>query len=119
MQNQASMVPLGHDMTMTHYTYPITIEKEGRQYYAYSEDLKGVYGIGTTIEEVKTSILEAIRLYIFAMQENGASCPSCPARFNRDRFRRDRLNAVRQRSGSISAQPGLQRGSPDRVPSDS
>jgi predicted RNase H-like HicB family nuclease len=38
---------------MTYYTYPITIEKEEGQYYAYSEDLPGVYGIGDSIEEAK------------------------------------------------------------------
>lgn len=49
---------------MTLYTYPITIEKEGRRYYAYSDDFPGVYGQGVTIEEAKESILEAMRLYI-------------------------------------------------------
>jgi len=28
------------------YTYPITVEREGRKYYAYSEDFPGVYGLG-------------------------------------------------------------------------
>lgn len=46
------------------YTYPITIEREGRKYYAYSEDFPGVYGLGKTIEEAKLSILEAMRIYI-------------------------------------------------------
>jgi predicted RNase H-like HicB family nuclease len=49
---------------MQSYTYPITIEREGRKYYAYSEDFPGVYGLGNTIEEAKKSILEAMRLYI-------------------------------------------------------
>lgn len=49
---------------MTLYSYPITIEKEGRCYYAYSEDFPGVYGLGKTIEEAKQSILKAMRLYI-------------------------------------------------------
>ena len=49
---------------MTYYTYPIKIEKEDGQYYAYSEDLPGVYGLGDSIEEAKVSILEGIRLYI-------------------------------------------------------
>ncbi|MHB8526397.1 MAG: type II toxin-antitoxin system HicB family antitoxin [Candidatus Acidiferrales bacterium] len=49
---------------MTLYTYPITIEKEGKRYYAYSEDLPGVYGLGKTIEAAKDSILKAMRLYI-------------------------------------------------------
>lgn len=49
---------------MTLYTYPITIEKEGRYYYAYSEDFPGVYGLGKSIEGAKKSILKAMRLYI-------------------------------------------------------
>jgi predicted RNase H-like HicB family nuclease len=46
------------------YTYPITVEREGRKYYAYSEDFPGVYGLGNSIEEAKASILESMRLYI-------------------------------------------------------
>ncbi|MHB8413253.1 MAG: type II toxin-antitoxin system HicB family antitoxin [Candidatus Acidiferrales bacterium] len=49
---------------MTLYTYPITIEKEGKRYYAYSEDLPGVYGLGKTIEAAKESILTAVALHI-------------------------------------------------------
>lgn len=51
-------------MTYLPYTYPITIEREGRKYYAYSEDLPGVYGLGKTIDEAKASLLESMRLYI-------------------------------------------------------
>lgn len=46
------------------YTYPITVEREGRKHWAYSEDFPGVYGLGTSIEEAKASILESMRLYI-------------------------------------------------------
>jgi len=49
---------------MTLYSYPITIEKEGKYYYAYSEDFPGVYGTGKTVEAAKKSILTAMRLYI-------------------------------------------------------
>jgi predicted RNase H-like HicB family nuclease len=49
---------------MTYYTYSITIEKEEGQYYAYSEDLPGVYGLGDSIDAAKSSMLEGIRLYI-------------------------------------------------------
>jgi predicted RNase H-like HicB family nuclease len=45
-------------------TYPITVEREGRKYYAYSEDFPGVYGLGDSIEEAKSSILKSMRLYI-------------------------------------------------------
>jgi predicted RNase H-like HicB family nuclease len=51
-------------MSMEVYTYPITVEREGRKYYAYSEDLPGVYGLGKTIEEAKASIVEAMRIFI-------------------------------------------------------
>ena len=49
---------------MTLYSYPVTIERDGKRYYAYSDDFPGVYGLGKTIEEAKRSILEAMRLYL-------------------------------------------------------
>jgi predicted RNase H-like HicB family nuclease len=49
---------------MTLYGFPTTIEREGKRYYAYSEDFPGVYGLGRTIEEAKKNILKAMRLYI-------------------------------------------------------
>jgi predicted RNase H-like HicB family nuclease len=49
---------------METYTYPITVEREGRKYWAYSEDFPGVYGLGDSIEEAKASIIESMRLYI-------------------------------------------------------
>ena len=57
---------------MTYYTYPIIIEKEDGQYYAYSEDLPGVYGLGDSIDSAKSSMLEGIRLYI---EESPLSAP--------------------------------------------
>lgn len=64
---------------MTLYSYPITIEREGKQYYAYSEDFPGVYGLGRTIEAAKKSILEAMRTYIagFGLQKLKALSPRC------------------------------------------
>jgi len=61
---------------VTHYTYPISIEKEEGQYYAYSEDLPGVYGLGESIEEAKTSMLEGIRLYILECKKDGKPIPT-------------------------------------------
>jgi len=60
---------------MTHYTFPISIERDDDQYYAYSEDLPGVYGAGDTIEEAKTSMLEGIRLYILECKKDGKPIP--------------------------------------------
>ena len=61
---------------MTYYTYPITIEKEEGQYYAYSEDLPGVYGLGDSIDAAKTSMLEGIRLYMEECQKDGKPVPT-------------------------------------------
>jgi predicted RNase H-like HicB family nuclease len=52
------------------YMYPITVEREGRRYWAYSEDFPGVYGLGNSIEEAKASILESMRLYRGGVQGN-------------------------------------------------
>lgn len=61
---------------MTLYTYPITIEKEGRRYYAYSEDFPGVYGLGKTIEAAKKSILKAMRLHIAQSRKKRKPVPA-------------------------------------------
>ena len=49
---------------MTLYSCPITIEREGKQYYAYSADFPGVYGLGKTMEAAKRSLLKGMRLYL-------------------------------------------------------
>ena len=61
---------------MTDSSYSITIETEGKQYYAYSDDSPGVYGPST--EHARTSVLEAIRLYILACKETGCPIPARP-----------------------------------------
>ncbi|RXK83427.1 type II toxin-antitoxin system HicB family antitoxin [Filimonas effusa] len=43
-------------------TVRIIIEKSKDHYSAYAENITGIYGAGDTVEEAKTSILEAIRL---------------------------------------------------------
>ena len=60
---------------MTHDTNPITIEKEGKQYYACSEGLPGVYGVGTSMEEAKTGILDAILIYLVQRKKAGHALP--------------------------------------------
>jgi predicted RNase H-like HicB family nuclease len=58
------------------YSYPITIEREGKLYYAYSEDFPGVYGLGKTIEAAKRSILAAMQLYIRRCRKSGKPVPA-------------------------------------------
>jgi predicted RNase H-like HicB family nuclease len=61
---------------MTHYTYPISIEKEDGQYFAHSEALPGVYGLGDSLEEARTSMLEGIRFYILQCMKDGKAVPT-------------------------------------------
>jgi predicted RNase H-like HicB family nuclease len=49
---------------MQTYSCPITLEREGRKYWPYSEDFLGVYGLGNSIEQAKASVVESMRLYI-------------------------------------------------------
>jgi predicted RNase H-like HicB family nuclease len=49
---------------MEMYAHPITVEREGRKYWTYSEDFPGAYGLGNSLEEAKASILELMRLRI-------------------------------------------------------
>jgi predicted RNase H-like HicB family nuclease len=51
------------DQSLEYFTYPITVEREGRKYYASSDDFPGVYGLGKIIEAAKASILRAMRIY--------------------------------------------------------
>lgn len=65
----------GRMKAMKVYTYPITVEREGRKFYAYSEDFPGVYGIGRTIQEAKASILQSMALYIRQCRAHRRSAP--------------------------------------------
>ncbi len=60
---------------MKYYTYPIKIEREGKKFYAYSEDFPGVYGLGKSIEEAKASIFEAMRIYILESRSRRRPLP--------------------------------------------
>ena len=46
------------------YTYPITVKRENGAFYGYSEAFPGVYGLGKSIGEAKTSLVDAMRIYI-------------------------------------------------------
>jgi predicted RNase H-like HicB family nuclease len=61
---------------MTLYSYPITIEKERSRYYAYTEDFPGVYGAGSSLDQAKRSLLEAMRLYIDRCRETHKLIPA-------------------------------------------
>ena len=55
--------------------YAVVIEKAGSNYGAYVPDLPGCVVTGSTIEEVKTLIREAIDFHIDGMLEDGLPIP--------------------------------------------
>lgn len=55
--------------------YAIVIENAGANYSAYVPDLPGCIATGATVEEVETSIREAIELHLEGMRQDGAPIP--------------------------------------------
>ena len=59
------------------YTFPIIIEKEPDDpgYFAHSPILPGCFSDGLTVEETRTNMREAIRLYLDMLIEGGEPVP--------------------------------------------
>lgn len=56
-------------------TYAIVIEKGQHNYAAYVPDLPGCTTSGTTVEEVRENMKEAMLLYIEALRSQGSPIP--------------------------------------------
>ena len=55
--------------------YAVIIEKGASNYSAYVPDLAGCVTTGTTLEEIKTNIREAIELHLEGLVEDGDTVP--------------------------------------------
>ena len=55
--------------------YAIVIEKAEQNYSAYVPDLPGCVATGATVEEVEAEILEAVRLHVDGLREDGQTVP--------------------------------------------
>ena len=55
--------------------YAMIIEQGERNYSAYLPDLPGCIATGTTIEELKQRMSEAIELHLRGMREDGLPIP--------------------------------------------
>ncbi len=55
--------------------YAIVIEKTGTGFAAYVPDLPGVVATGSTVEECKVEIGEAVRFHIDGLREDGDPVP--------------------------------------------
>lgn len=64
-------------MSVRFYDFTILIEQEegNKGYYAYSPDLPGCYSNGSTVEETRRNMREAIQLHIEALLENQEPVP--------------------------------------------
>lgn len=56
--------------------YLIVIEKAGANYSAYAPDLAGCVATGTTRDEVEANMVDAIRLHLEGLREDGALVPA-------------------------------------------
>lgn len=57
------------------YRFTVIIEPDEEGYHAYVPALPGCHTFGSTIEEVKENIKEAIALHIESMLEDGETVP--------------------------------------------
>lgn len=64
-------------MSVRFYDFTILIEQEegDEGYYAYSPDLPGCYSNGSTVEETRRNMREAIQLHVEALLENQEPVP--------------------------------------------
>lgn len=65
---------------MRFYCFQIVIEKEPDDpgYFAYSPNLPGCFGNGSSIEEAKQSIRQAVELHLASLVEHGDPIPQVP-----------------------------------------
>jgi predicted RNase H-like HicB family nuclease len=57
------------------HKFLIVIEKANANYSAYSPDLPGCVATGSTRDETEQNMLEAIRLHVEGLQEDGEPIP--------------------------------------------
>jgi predicted RNase H-like HicB family nuclease len=55
--------------------YAVVIERAGSNYSAYVPDLPGCVATGSTVDEVRESLSEAVVLHLEGMREDGESIP--------------------------------------------
>lgn len=60
--------------------YAVVIEKADGNYSAYVPDLPGCVSTGQTIEEIQSSIREAIEFHLAGMREDGLPAPQPSSR---------------------------------------
>ena len=73
---------------MKFYSFEVVIEKEpdGDGYLAYSPTLPGCFSNGSTVEDAKRNIREAIQQHIEVLREKGEAIPQLERTFHVEEF---------------------------------
>ncbi len=59
--------------------YLIVVEKAGANYSAYAPDMPGCVATGATRDEVEANMVEAIRMHLDGLREDGLVVPPAQA----------------------------------------
>jgi len=60
---------------MTTYNFTVVIEPDEEGFHAYAPALPGCHTFGETIDEARANIVEAVKLHIEGMLEDGEPIP--------------------------------------------
>jgi predicted RNase H-like HicB family nuclease len=60
---------------METYQYTVVIEPDEEAYHAFVPALPGCHTFGATVDEARANIIEAMRLHVEAMLEDGELVP--------------------------------------------
>ncbi len=58
------------------YTYRIIIEKDDERYHGYVPALRGCHTFGTTIEETRINLKDAMETYLYSLIEDHQPIPT-------------------------------------------
>ena len=60
---------------MTNYQFTVVIEADEDQFHAYVPSLPGCHSFGSTVDEARANIAEAIEIYLEGLLEDGEEIP--------------------------------------------
>jgi predicted RNase H-like HicB family nuclease len=62
-------------MQVSNYQFTVVIEPDEDGFHAYATALPGCHTFGSTVDEARTNIVEAIQLHVECMLEDGEPIP--------------------------------------------
>lgn len=68
-------VEIEREITMSTYQFTVVIEADEDGFHAYVPVLPGCHTFGSTVEEARANIIEAMELHVEALQAGGEPVP--------------------------------------------